>query len=79
MTEMRKAKEEELFKAFQTHQARIRDMLQAESAKASSDEDKRIAQAVVEQEEKKLVHNYTDCVFPIGPRKCTLCVDTAIQ
>ena len=61
MTEMRKAKEEELFKAFQTHQARIRDMLQAESAKASSDEDKRIAQAVVEQEEKKLVHILIAC------------------
>lgn len=60
MTEMRKAKEEELFKAFQTHQARICDKLQAESAQATGEEDRRIAQAVVEQEAKKW---YTiDCV-----------------
>ncbi len=57
MTEMRKAKEEELFKAFQTHQARICDKLQAESAQATGEEDRRIAQAVVEQEAKKMVHN----------------------
>ncbi|XP_064401138.1 cilia- and flagella- associated protein 210-like [Halichondria panicea] len=54
MTEMRKAKEEELFKAFQTHQARICDKLQAESAQATGEEDRRIAQAVVEQEAKKM-------------------------
>ncbi len=55
MTAMRKAKEEELFEEFQVHQSKMCDLLATQMAQASSDEDKRIAQAVVEQEAKKLV------------------------
>ncbi len=55
MTAMRKAKEEELFTEFQTHQTKMRDLLASQMAQATSDEDQRIAKAVAEQEAKRLV------------------------
>ena len=55
MTEMRKAKEKEIFGEFQAHQQRMCDLLQTQQAKATSDEDQRIAQAIAEQDAKREV------------------------
>ena len=44
-----------MFHEFQNHQQKMCDLLQAQSAKATSDEDQRIAQAIAEQEAKREV------------------------
>lgn len=63
MTTMRKAKEEELFREFQTHQQHMCQLLQTQRQEASSNEDRRIAQAVAEQNAKREVEQFAD----VGP------------
>jgi len=55
MTEMRKAKEKELFQTFQSQQQRMCDQLQGQMSMATSDEDQRIAKTIAEQYAKKEV------------------------
>ena len=66
MTQLRKEKEEDLFRQFQTHQQRMCDLLHSQRAQATSDEDQRIAQAIAEQQAKREVRTIILNNFILG-------------
>ena len=59
MTKLRKEKEVEIFHEFQRHQQQLGNLLQTQQLQATSDEDKRIAQAMAEQHAKRDVSYIT--------------------
>ena len=53
MTQLRKEKEAELFRQFQSQQQRMCDLLVGQRKQELSDEDQRIAKAVADQDAKR--------------------------
>lgn len=66
MTKLRKEKEAEIFSEFQRHQQHLGDLLHIQQQAATSDEDRRIAQAVEEQHAKRDVSLQTYSTTPHG-------------